>query len=262
VAAQLGWFFGGEHFLRERTGLTVAAYARSGFFQTVWVVALVIPVLVGSRSMLLPGHALARRHTILSLPIVALLAATVVSATLRLKLYVQFYGLTTERLYPLVFLGWLALVLGWMCVTVLRERPRDFVAGAAISGLTMLAALNIVNPDRLVARVDLARAAHEAPGMAPLDLVHLASLSGDAAPLAAHAVIAAPPTAADRCTAAQTLVRRWGAGAGLRTRDDRPASWRYWNAGERYAQDAMLSYDGALRDVIHAACARSAASQR
>jgi len=45
VLTQLGWFFGGEEFLRARTGLTAAAYARQGFFQLVWVVTLVVPEL-------------------------------------------------------------------------------------------------------------------------------------------------------------------------------------------------------------------------
>ncbi|HEY4218485.1 MAG TPA: DUF4173 domain-containing protein [Gemmatimonadaceae bacterium] len=258
VAAQLGWFFGGEQFLRARTGLTAASYARSGFFQTVWAVLLVIPVLVGSRAILAPDRTLARRHTMLSLPIVALLGATIVSAVLRLKLYVHFYGLTTDRLYPLVFLAWIAIVLAWMCVTVLRNDPRAFAAGAVISGLAALMALNIMNPDALVARVDVARTASETPGAAPIDLVHLASLSGDAAPLAARAVIAAPPTADGRCAAARTLVRQWGVGARMRTRDDRPASWRWWNAGEQYAEGSMLAYDGALRRAMHDACAPAA----
>ena len=33
IAAQLGWLFGGEAFLRARTGLTAAEYARHGFFR-------------------------------------------------------------------------------------------------------------------------------------------------------------------------------------------------------------------------------------
>ena len=47
VLTQLGWFFGGERFLRETTGLTAAEYARHGFFQMVAVVALVVPLLLG-----------------------------------------------------------------------------------------------------------------------------------------------------------------------------------------------------------------------
>ena len=74
VVAQLGWFFGGEQFLRAATGLTAAQYARGGFFQMLWVVALVVPVLVVTRGALRAGHARSRAGTRCSpLPIVALL---------------------------------------------------------------------------------------------------------------------------------------------------------------------------------------------
>ncbi|MGH9885731.1 MAG: DUF4153 domain-containing protein, partial [bacterium] len=109
VIAQLGWFFGGEQFLHERTGLTAAQYARQGFFQMVTVVALVVPVLLGTRAALVPGRALAKRHTLLALPIVGLLGAMIVSAALRMRLYVEYFGLSTDRLYPLAFMGWLAV---------------------------------------------------------------------------------------------------------------------------------------------------------
>ena len=67
-----------RQFLHARTGLTAAAYARQGFFQMVWVVTLVVPVLVGTRAALRPGKALARRHTLLSLPVIVLLGAIIV----------------------------------------------------------------------------------------------------------------------------------------------------------------------------------------
>ncbi|HEV8195868.1 MAG TPA: DUF4173 domain-containing protein, partial [Gemmatimonadales bacterium] len=141
VAAQLGWFFGGERFLRERTGLTAAEYARGGFFQMVWVAILVLAVLLATRAMLRPGRALAWRHTALSLPVVALLGAIILSAALRMQLYVRYFGLTTDRLYTLVFMGWLGVVLVWFAGTVLRGWGRPFVAGAVGSGLITLAAL-------------------------------------------------------------------------------------------------------------------------
>ena len=105
VATQLGWFFGGEQFLQERTGLTAAEYARKGFFQMVWVALLVVGVLLATRAALRPGKGLALRHTALSLPLIALLGAIIASAVMRMRLYVHYYGLTTDRLYTLVFRG-------------------------------------------------------------------------------------------------------------------------------------------------------------
>jgi hypothetical protein len=271
VLAQLGWYFGGEAFLRERTGLTAAAYARSGFFQLVWVVLLVVPVLAGTRAALAPDPAVARRHTILSIPVLVLLGAMILSAVSRMQLYVHYYGLTLDRLYPLVFMGWLAALLAWMAISVLRGRPRPFAAGAVIGAFAAVAALNIMNPHVIVARVDVARVAAapstgfggraSASGSAPIDLTHLASLSGDAAALVVPAVLGAPATDADRCTAIRHLLRLWGPDARIRTRDDRDGAWRWWNAGDHAALRIVRAHEPALRRALHASCAATDAAR-
>jgi len=262
VFAQLGWFFGGEQFLHARTGLTAATYARQGFFQLVWVVILVVPVLVGTRAVLQPGQALARRHTLLSLPIVGLLGAIIASAMLRMKMYVHFYGLTTDRLYPIVFMVWLAIVLVWLSLTVLRDWGRPFAAGVAISGLAVLAILNASDPDAFVARVDVERAAHLPPTSQPsLDVVHLAGLSGHAVPLATEAVLAPPVGSegsalrkaddAQRCQAATMLLYRWGPNSATSVRLDRDAAWRLWNADNAIALRAVGAHANQLRAIRH-----------
>lgn len=261
VLSQLGWFFGGEEFLRARTGLTVAQYARQGFFQMVWVVVLVVPLLMATRAALRPGAALRRRHTVLSLPVIALLGAMVLSAVARLRLYVHYYGLTTDRLYPLVLMGWLVLVLVLLATTVLRDRHRLFVAGAVISGLATLVLLNVIAPDAIVARVNVARAA-TAPGAGAatrpvLDLGYLASLSGEAAPIALSAIIAPPgidgdggsvaAAGLDRCRAANRLLARWGPASAPATRSRGGLAWRTWNAGERDAVSLVGAHAAELK---------------
>jgi len=268
VASQIGWLFGGEEFLQARTGLTAASYARQGFFQMVWVVTLVVPILVGTRAALAPegGRALARRHTLLSLPVVALLGAIIVSAMLRMKMYVHYYGLTTERFYPAVFMLWLATVIVWLAVTVLRDWGRPFVGGAVISALTFLAALNVVDPDAIVAGVNLSRAARVAPGTEPgLDLQHLATLEGRGMPLAIDAVVnanVANPTGAlpnpaivHRCVASRILVERWGPQSGPRLHAARTGSWRYWNADDAAAFRAFDAHSAELQKFASEGCA-------
>jgi hypothetical protein len=267
VLAQLGWFFGGEAFLRARTGLTASAYARQGFFQMLWVVLLVVPLLVATRAALRPGHALARRHTVLSMPIVVLLGAILLSAAMRMKLYVHYFGLTTERFYPLVFMGWLAVVLVWLAVTVLRGRGRPFIAGVAISGLAVLAALNVAAPDVFVARYNLERAARaDSDAVTVLDLPNLANLSGEAAELAVRATLAtpsgSPATAvrsdvdAQRCGATRALLRRWGPVSQPMKRASLDGAWRFWNAGQTRATRAVGAHSAELRALMHSACVR------
>ncbi|HKH92671.1 MAG TPA: DUF4173 domain-containing protein [Gemmatimonadaceae bacterium] len=261
VLTQLGWFFGGERFLHATTGLTAAQYARQGFFQMAWVVALVVPLLLTTRAVLGADASLARRHTLLSLPIVALLGAIITSAALRMRLYVHYYGLTTERLYTLVFMGWLAIVLILLAATVLRGRGRTFVAGGVISALTLLLGLHLVVPDVVVARVNLARAT-SSDAATPLDLAYLARLSGDAVPLAVDATLA-PPSARDqrnpfdadaRCAAASRLLYDWGPASRAVEQRQVQGAWRTWNAGESRALRAVGARSAELRRLRHATC--------
>lgn len=256
VATQLGWYFGGEQFLRERTGLTAAEYARQGFFQMVWVVFLVVGVLLASRAALRPGRAVVVRHTLLSLPLVALLGAIIVSAATRMRLYVHYYGLTDDRLYTLVFMGWLAVVVVWLTVTVLRGWGRPFVAGAVLSGLATLLALNLAAPDVLIARVNIARASGVPDGARPpLDLAHLARLSGEAAELVAGTVISGVgDAAAGRCEAARLLLERWGPYSPPALRVRMAASWRWWNFGEAKAVRVVSGRAAELATVRRRHC--------
>jgi hypothetical protein len=250
VASQIGWLFGGETFLRARTGLTAAAYARQGFFQMVWVVTLVVPLLVGTRAALGPGKALARRHTLLSIPVIVLLGAIIGSAMLRMKMYVHYYGLTTDRFYPAVFMLWLATVIVWLAFTVLRDWGRPFVGGAVLSGMAFLVGLNVIDPDAIVARVNVSRAERVTPGTEPsLDLQHLASLNGQGAAIATEAVVhadalnssASTPNspAARRCLAAKTLLNRWSPASRARQASKRTGAWRYWNHDDAIAFRAV-----------------------
>lgn len=266
VATQVGVLFGGERFLQQRTGLTAAAYARQGFFQMVVIAALVVPLLAGTRALLRPDPAVIRRHTLLALPTVVLLLAMIASAAVRMRLYVRYYGLSTERYYTLAIMAWLAVVLVWLAITTLRGREGRFWGGAVVSGLATLAVLNVVVPDAVVARVNLARAQHApTPGAATLDVAHLATLSGDAVGPAIAAVLAAPsPPGSDsarasmdvqRCRAARRLLGRWGPSSRAAMRADAPGGWRAWNAAERRALRLTADASRELRAVQHASCA-------
>jgi hypothetical protein len=203
--------------------------------------------------------------------LIALLGIMIASAVLRMRLYVHYFGLTLDRFYPLVFMGWLVIVLAWLALTVLRGRGGSFVAGAVIAGLSMLALLNLVVPDTVVARVNVARARSGTAGTeTTLDLSHLATLGGEAIPIAVSAVLGSPPVAStatdalaharDRCTAATLLLRRWGptSRALARTEMD-DAAWRTRNAGEVEASVVVRSNHRGLLAVQHDACARERA---
>jgi len=268
VAAQASWFFSGETYLRARTGLTVADYARRGFFQMVWVAALVVPVIIGTRIMSPPTRAARRRHTVLALPLVALTGAIIASAAFRLRMYVGYYGLSVERLYPLAFVIWLAFVLCWLTATVLRDKARLFASGAFLSAAMTLAALNVADPDVVAARFNVARARTPSTATRPLDVRYLSTLGGEAVPIVTGAILddaraarGRADGAADRCAALGNLLTRWGPESPAAARMLR-GGWRAWNAGAIKAVRVVREHAPDIEASRQATCAVVPADRR
>src|SRR5207247_1416024 len=111
VVVQAPYLFGGAALVVGRAGLTVAQYARRGFFELVTVAALVLPVLLLIHHLLRreqPVHE--RVFRLLAGTLVSLLYVVVASAVQRMLLYQHLFGLTELRLYTTAFMGWLAAV--------------------------------------------------------------------------------------------------------------------------------------------------------
>jgi hypothetical protein len=204
VAVQFRYLFGGAALVNELAGLSYAEYARQGFFQLVAVATLSLPLL------LLADWALGRRDPasvgrfrLLAAVMLALLNVMLASALYRMRLYTAEYGLTELRLYTTAFMGWLVLVLGWFGATVLRGRRERFGFGSVAAGLFVLGALNLLNPDGLIAGTNLGRAGR---GRA-VDTAYFYSLSADALPAVRRAL---PRLGrADRCAVTTVIAERW-----------------------------------------------------
>lgn len=219
IGLQTRYLFGGEPFVRS-TGITYAEFARRGFFELVACCALVLPVLVGAR------HLVDRRvrtsvegFRALAATIPVLVGLVMVSAFARMRLYVGMYGLTEDRVYATAFMFWLGAGLVWFVLTEFGDRVERFATGAVAAGFVLLAGLNAVNPDAVIARVNLGRSASRVE----LDVGYLARLSTDALPTLA----ARWPTLdrAARC-ALRTAVERASRDRG----DWREWTWSAWRA--------------------------------
>lgn len=224
VAVQLRYLFGGRDLVESQAHLTYAEYARHGFFELVVVAALVLPLL------LLADWALERKrrrdHVVfatLAAALVLLLLAVVASALERLWIYQQEYGLTELRVYATALVLWLGVVLLWFCGTVLRRRRRSFAVGAVVAGFAAVVAMNVLNPDALIARTNVARP--------HVDVGYLAGLSDDATPTLVHALPSLSPPDRRRLTAALLS----------RTRSD---DWRAWNLDRSRAAEAIGRFAG------------------
>ncbi len=173
----------GPEYVERRTGLTNAEYARSGFFQLL-AVAVITLVLV-SLARPVAASAGGRAGTVVRLlALVAVLCTEVmvVVSIARLEFYSEVFGLTMLRLYTSVFAGWLGLVLA-LAAIALWWSPREWLAlSIVVLALLGVFSMNLVNPEAVVARHNLAR--WQAAGT--LDRGYLVGLSTDAVPTIAE----------------------------------------------------------------------------
>jgi len=236
VAVQVRYFFGGSELVQATTGLTYAQYARQGFFGLVVAAALVLPYLLFVHWLLRPEDAAGQRlFQWLAGVQILLLFVIMASAVQRMRLYQAEFGLSEQRLYPTAFMGWLAVVFVWFCLTVLRGRRERFAFGAMVAGFLLVAALHALDPDALIARTNLARA----QAGRTFDARYAASLGPDAVPELVAGLPALDPQ--DRCALANDLLRRWPAP----TNPD----WRTWNLARARAWHAISVNSSMLRSA-------------
>jgi hypothetical protein len=254
VTIQFRYFFGGADYLIQQTvGLTYAEYARRGFFELVTVAALLLPLLLGTH-WLMEGtdqsKGSRRLFTGLASVAVAMIFVMITSGLMRMATYVQVFGLTELRVYTSAFMSWLAVLFGWFVVTVLRGQRRHFAFGALLTGFATILVLNVLSPDGLIVRTNLARHAvsdvsEGVPGdvvgpvtlwdeegrlpRAAFDPIYLTALSGDAVPELVASLRTLEPN--HQCYIATQLLLQWTPPAEV--------DWRTWNWGRTQAWQAI-----------------------
>jgi len=220
IVVQFRHLFGGTEHVQVMPGLSYAVYARRGFFELVWVAALVLPLLLGADWLLRRQARKAAFHALAG-ALVAMLFVVMASALARMRLYQQEYGLTELRLYTTAFMAWLAMVFVWFLATVLRGRRERFICGALAAGAVAVVALHAANPDEFIVQVNAARARAELS----FDATYAASLSADAVPALLTAVPDLKLT--ERKAVVAALRRKWF---------DVATDWRNWSWSRAEAQ--------------------------
>jgi hypothetical protein len=157
------------------------------------------------------------------------------SALQRMRVYMDAFGLTELRLYVVTFLVCLSLVLAWFLWTVLRGRRAEFMLGAGVAALLGLLALNLMNPDALIARINTSRLADGRT----FDADHASQLGPEAAPILADRLDRLE--AQDACVVSRALLADWSHDRG---------GIRGWNLGRERARDAVRAH----RAELEAAC--------
>jgi hypothetical protein len=242
VVVQIRYLFGGQAIVLETTGLTLAEYARSGFFELVTVSSLSLSLLLGA-DWVLHGESAAGRRLFRQLAGVSLglLLIMTASALERMRIYVTEFGLSEIRLFATAFMIYLAILFAWFAWTVLRGRRRRFAFGGVTLGFAMLAALHVLNPDAVIARANLDRAVDGYrfdPGYVTR------TLSADAVPVVLSRVSALEPP--HRCVVAEVLLDRWAG--------DRASDWRSWNWSRARARRMVTAHSRELNAMLASGC--------
>lgn len=185
MLVQLRYLFGGTGLVTTTADLTLATYARHGFFELTTVATISLPILLAMHQRLAtPTPAQKQRIRLLTYAQLGLLMGVLASAAQRMWLYQASFGLTALRVYVGATLVWLAAVLVWFGWTVVRGRSGRFLPGAIAAAVVVVLGLNAVNPHALVARVNVERAIEGRP----FDAAYAASLSSDAVPVLLNAL--------------------------------------------------------------------------
>ena len=139
----------------------------------------------------------------------------------------------------MVLLIWIGLMLCWLAASVLRGRRDWFAFGALASGLATVTLLFVINPDAVIARVNVARMASAASPVR-FDVAYATSLSADAVPVLIDALPMLPGDS--QCLLARRMLRRWP--------PDRDRSIRSWNWSAVRASDAVREHEAQLRSMV------------
>ena len=241
VVLQIPYLFGGAATVAASASLTYADYARRGFFELTAVACCTIMTLLLADWILRRDS---RRTEILFRSLAGvnllLLGAIIASAWQRLLLYQGAYGLTEARLYAAAALTGFGLVAVWFALSVLAGRRGRFAFGSIIAAYAVMLTLDVINPDGLIARIDLARGSEGKT----VDPAYLARLSADATPDLIAGIPLIP--ARDAALIARELIRR-------NQGNDAP-DWRTWNCSRTMAASLVQNHMDslvALRDAVY-----------
>jgi Domain of unknown function (DUF4173) len=203
VASLVVAAFAGRAYVERRAGLTYANYARSGFFQLVAVVMIIVATLLYFRPAITND---ARRLRLLPVLTAAGTIAMAAVAVVRLQTYRSIFGLTMLRFGTTVFATWLGVVVFLVAVALAQPRfYRHLGVAMLLSAYAAVAYGNWANPEAMIAReniarIDWAKGSTRSSTGAEFDVNYLSGLSDDAVPALVQRVGSLPAKQATALT--------------------------------------------------------------
>ena len=156
VFIQIKYLFGNAQFVLE-SNVTFAQYARSGFFELAWVIALAaIMFIFIYRSF--SHHTRSKVVDALQLILTVQVGVIAASALKRMNLYQEAFGYTVLRLYVEWFIYFvIAILLVAVVCLFLRLKFNKFFYTSMIFGISALTIVCSINVDYLIARQNISK---------------------------------------------------------------------------------------------------------
>ncbi|MFE9694982.1 DUF4153 domain-containing protein [Micromonospora sp. NPDC005806] len=220
VIVQFTVLFGGQRHVQKVAGLSYSEYARSGFWQLLFVTLLTLAVLAGVSRWASREQPVERTLLRVLLGLLSALSVViVVSALSRMWTYQKVYSFTGERIFVMAFELLLGAVFLMILAAGVRWRGRWIPGTTVALAVVMLLSLAVLNPEDYAAHRNIAR--YQQTGK--IDAWYLRALSADATP-----ALTQLPDPVRRCTLS------WIA-------DDLKESdpWYAWNLGRYRARQAL-----------------------
>jgi hypothetical protein len=177
---QFRYFFGGGENINI-SGYTYSSYARKGFFELLTVAIFAGGLHWGLNAVTVKEQPKQKLAFALAVSILFLQVAVVlVSAFNRMRLYVEAYGLTQERLLPQIFMVILALILLALLIMEWLKRFDRLAVVLTLSLFVFTAVIAGINVDHFIAsrNLELAKTSAKLDGSFAVE-----RLSADALPV-------------------------------------------------------------------------------
>ena len=179
VGIQFAALFGREEFIRNQ-GITYSEYARRGFFE-------LLAVSIITLGLVLILEFLARRETsrqqvvflVGSGLMIGMAIVILASAFERMQLYEEAYGFTQLRVYPHIFMVWLAILFAAFLACLITQRVKWFATAVLVFCMGYVITMDVLNPDAFIVQQNIERFR---AGNQEFDVEYLGSLSEDAIP--------------------------------------------------------------------------------
>ncbi|MBN2502005.1 MAG: DUF4173 domain-containing protein [Anaerolineales bacterium] len=182
VSIQFQYFFGKTANIGVGE-FTYSEYARRGFTELVLVIFFSLLLVLGLNIITRRGNGLQKRiYSGLSVLLLLLVIPILVSGFQRLLLGIEWHGYSRLRLYPRIFMIWVAILLAAVIVLEIFRRERYFALAALLASIGFAASLSFFDIDASIAGHNIYRAATGRH----FNVTYLASLSTDAIPRIAY----------------------------------------------------------------------------